>query len=269
MHVIQNEGSAPSSNHQTDNIIERKRSMMTTDAFADWIAGLEHRSGTILKVIQHVDLEPLYFVNKIAQLGLDVVESNDGAVSIVQEQGDPLDFSRQSWQFPIHTDGLYHARIPDLVLLYCRDAGNGATPTAISDSRAVFKRPGRQLRMDLLQSLELVYVGKDGKEFPSPLVQSHPHAGYPILHLGHRAFIRAASTADRQKLRLSPRRGARIVEALREQMCAAMYIRHYWKAGDALLIDNHTFVHGREAESIDRQRKLLRIWLSVPKAKQL
>ncbi|WP_442869687.1 TauD/TfdA family dioxygenase [Bradyrhizobium sp. CCBAU 65884] len=237
--------------------------MVTSDEFARWMASLNYRTGTVLNVTQDVQLEPAAFLSSIKQLGFDIIESNDGAVSIVQEMGDSRDFSRQSGRFPVHTDGLYQTRVPELVLLFCQDAGHGTTPTVVADSRAVFRQPRRPRRIELLKELELVYIGRDGKEFARPLIQSHPHAGFAVVHLGYRAFARASPTAAHLRQRLSRRRAVKILRALRAQIEAETCLRHYWKAGDALLIDNYTFVHGRETQGIDHQRKLLRVWLSI------
>ncbi|MGY3347199.1 MULTISPECIES: TauD/TfdA family dioxygenase [unclassified Bradyrhizobium] len=237
--------------------------MVTTDDFAQLIAGLEYGLGTTLHVVQNVSFQPDAFLAKIRQFGFEAIESTDGPISIVRETGDTYDSSRQSGPFPIHTDGLYHERVPELLVLFCQDPGAGTTPTIVADSRAVFRRPGRRKRMELLNGLELVYLGKDGREFPRPFVQRHPVAHFSVAHLGNRTYLRAKPTAPRLQKRLSPQRAAKIARALRAQIQAAMCLRHYWRADEALVIDNYTFVHGREALEVDHRRRLLRLWLSA------
>jgi alpha-ketoglutarate-dependent taurine dioxygenase len=199
----------------------------------------------------------------LRESSLAIIPSSDGEISTVSQSGDPNDNSRQTGFFDLHQDGLYYPTAPHFLLLYCEDAGRGDSPTVVADTRPVVEEIDRRPDLQVLREVELVYRGKSGDEHSHPLLESHPLTKWRVLNLGARAYVRSFVKSE------PPGAGAtlrEVVSAMAEVfrlLDGAVVRRHFWKKGDILLIDNHTFVHGREAKSLDFQRKLLRVWLSV------
>lgn len=218
----------------------------------------ECRPGTA-RVI-HAGCEREVLVEHIRQSSMAIVPSSDGDVSTVIEAGDKSDFSRQSGYFDLHKDGLYHPNPPHYLVLLCEDPGRGDTPTVVVDTRPVVAEIARRPVLGILSDVEVVYLGKAGDEQAHPLIGKHPSAGWPILNLGSRAFLRPSANIPTPSTTLR-----QMVVAMTEVyrlLDNAVVLRHHWKAGEVLLLDNHTFVHGREANAVDYNRKLARIWLT-------
>src|ERR1039458_1310701 len=107
--------------------------------------------------ILHGDFDRDGLLAVLQASSLDVIPSADGDISIVQESGDPTDYSRQSGYFDLHKDGLYYESPPHFVLLYCEHAGRGDSPTLVVDTRPVVAEIDRRPELQVLKELELVY----------------------------------------------------------------------------------------------------------------
>lgn len=233
---------------------------MNTGDFISWLGQLDIASGGLLVVNRDVQFDSQQFLRNIKRAGLVIVPSMDGPISIVQDGDDPKDFSRQSGAFPLHTDGLYYPRVPEFLLLFCENPGEGNTPTLVSDTRPLVRQ--YEVRRTVLSDLDLVYVGRDGRCFPRPLVERHPITYEPIMNLGARAFLRLKEGRHRYA-GLTRNRAARLAIALRRRLEQSVSLRHFWAAGDALILDNNSYVHGREAaEGRDPRRRLIRVWMN-------
>ena len=195
---------------------------------------------------------------------LAVIPSSDGEISTVQEAGDPADYSRQSGYFDWHKDGLYCQTAPHFILLYCENPGRGDSPTVVVDTRPVVEEIFRRPEMQLLKDVELVYRGKMGDEHIHPVMGQHPLCHWPILNLGSRAYLRPSLIPGRVGITPTLREIMAAMTEVFRLLDKSVVLRHFWKKGDLLLIDNHAYLHGREAKSVDYKRKLLRAWLSVP-----
>lgn len=189
--------------------------------------------------------------------------SSDGWYSVVREEQDALDFSKQSRSFDFHTDGLYYSKVPDFVILYCVDPGTTNTKTVFADSRMIQENLRNSDYWTALEQLEFVYVGKDAREFPRSLIEKHTRTGQPIFNLGTRGYIRPSLDPDR--LAHSP--SMRVMTRAANQMINAIdkFVVHAqeWQAGRLVFFDNQTYVHGRMAEEEDPTRVLYRFWLSM------
>lgn len=220
--------------------------------------GEECQPGTARVIQANCQREKL--VADIRQSSMNIVPSSDGDVSTVSEAGDKSDYSRQTSYFDFHKDGLYYPEPPHFLMLLCEDPGRGDTPTVVVDTRPVVAEIARRPELGILREVEMVYRGKTGDEQAHPLIGKHPSAGWPILNLGSRAFLRPSTKIPTPSTTLR-----QMVAAMTEVyrlLDNAVVLRHRWKAGEVLLLDNHTFVHGREANAVDHNRKLARIWLT-------
>jgi alpha-ketoglutarate-dependent taurine dioxygenase len=217
------------------------------------------RSDTMLRA--DVDLDPALFLELLRETRLRIVPTSEGPVSVVSERGDPRDFSRQSGSFDLHTDGLYHEKIPQLVILWCENHGTGSARTTFADTRLALAQLEDEI--PVLRKLESVYIGKTGGEFSNAVVQTHPWTGEETVSLGSRAFLKPrydpASIADVPPLRSVVDAAQRLFAALDRSVVHAQR----WHEGGFVLFDNYRFVHGRVAQQPDLARRLLRIWLTL------
>lgn len=235
--------------------------LMSTEELVAYLSDLNATSGGALETLR-VDFQPELFLKMIAAAPLRVISSSDGLISTVEEHGDPVDFSRQTGSFDLHTDGLYLDTPPDYVLLYCVDSGSANTPTLIADSRAVIEQLRKSNALEILNRLDIINYNKVGRPFSRPLVQRHPRSHELVLNLGTRAFLQPRLHPDEIASSPSLRQITNAAGRLYQALDRAIIKQHRWSVGDLLVFDNYSYLHGRVAEQIDRQRKLLRVWLS-------
>lgn len=234
--------------------------MLTTREFVACLSAMEFdRSNTMLH--EDVDLDPALFLELLQATRFRIVPTSEGPISVVAERGDSRDFSRQTGGFDLHTDGLYHEKIPELVILWCEDPGSGKTPTTFADTRLALAQLGDEI--SVLRKLESVYIGKTGGEFSKAVIQNHPWTQEETISLGSRAFLKPrydpATISDVPPLRSIVNAAQSLFTALDESV---VYTQS-WSKRALVVFDNYRFVHGRIAEHPDFTRRLLRIWLTL------
>lgn len=192
-----------------------------------------------------------------------VINSRDGAVSVVQGTDSRNDRSRSYSGFGFHVDGLYHARIPDYVLLVCEKPGTAGIEThiaAVDDAIAALSSRDTTL----LKSAWFSYLHRDGRRFERPLLERDGIDSRRLwLNLAARGWLRVPTEGD---VTAAPdyidlaQSFVRLYEALQRE--AAHRIR--WGAGEAVLFHNRRHAHARSssAGTRDPQRRLLRLWLA-------
>jgi alpha-ketoglutarate-dependent taurine dioxygenase len=200
------------------------------------------------------------FLQQVDASKLQVVHTHEGPVSTVVEKWHPVDCSKQTTQFDLHTDGLYRYRAPDIVGLYCENPGRGDAPTRFVDTGHVCKELASCGVMSTLRRCQMTYIGRDGQHFPSKLVQRHPVSGGEVLNLGARGYICPMFDGDYTP---SIREITDAVAQMYKALDNAVVLSHRWAKGEMVVCDNHTYVHGRDAYAPDTERTLLRFWLSV------
>lgn len=190
-----------------------------------------------------------------------VLAPSDGIPSVVFHGSDARDDSRRSSYFDWHQDGLYLDPPPEFVLLVCIAAGRRSARTRVTDLRRATKAlraSGTALDAD---RLELRYIGRDEESHAHPLLRAPKDApGKKTLTVGSRAAL--WPLPGRGHL-LSLRRTSELGVALMHALDSNVVLDHVWRAGDCLLIDNRVSAHSRSAGPIDRERLLLRFWLSA------
>lgn len=205
------------------------------------------------------------FLDEIRKTPLSIVQCSDGQYATIEETGSADDFSKQSRDFYYHTDGLYHHLIPEIVILYCHRETRHSTETLLIDTRDVIGELRNDL--DLLKKLHVVYIGKDKNLYKSKLIGQHPSDGTSYLSYGSRAFL--MPDTDNYEVKEFP--DMRQITAIGNKILSVIQSiaprRFVLKSKEVLLFDNLRYIHARAVPEIDRQRKVLRLWLSRHKDK--
>lgn len=193
--------------------------------------------------------------------------SSDGFVSHIFEdpQADLMDHSHTNQYFGLHTDGQYLAEVPQLCILYCVDAGTGDIPTVFADSRTFVRTLREKGLYDKAKQFDFIYTKKEGAEFRRPLIETNPATGEevmcvvttspPIRLVPSKDSIATQSEADE------------FFEKLSDLAILTLPLTpHYWRAGQVVVFDNASLIHGRglteKVEDVgDKSRHLIRIWL--------
>jgi alpha-ketoglutarate-dependent taurine dioxygenase len=175
-------------------------------------------------------------------------------------------FSREA--VPMHWDGAFHVE-PKYIVFYCKRAvngfgsgPNGATLFADvermwADLSAVERAATGQVRQRF-RTEKLAHYGGD---VTRNLVEDHPTKAKPVLRLAEPV----STQKNPVSLELQPEGPSTqsMVSSLHQRLYQPEYLyRHSWKAGDLLIADNHSLLHGREALSQETQREIWRVQLA-------
>jgi alpha-ketoglutarate-dependent taurine dioxygenase len=176
---------------------------------------------------------------------------SEGATSIVEDIGRPTtDCSKHTLKFDWHTDGLYHDPPPRWTVLHCIDPGAGEITTEVADALAAIGRLSAE-HARVLEKLETVYVGRDGKRHARRIV------GPTFVHLASRGFVTSgASVEDFPSIRET----VDAVQALIAALDGGDRHIQKWQTGDVLVFDNHRHLHRRVGIAPDPKRRLTRMW---------
>ncbi len=217
-----------------------------------------------------VELDP----NELERLinensSLSMVESSDGFISNVREtpNANPLDHSKSSGYFLMHTDGQYLPKVPEMVVLHCVDPGTSEMPTVFLDTQDILDILKKNNKLDEAQEYQFVFKNKKGIEFRRPLIEGHPITKEPLMNI--------AIASPQCRLEVLPTSSKTqenadefykmIGETVEKEL---KYTPYTWKKNDTIVFDNLRLVHGRgmsensNPSSVDNQRHLYRIWLN-------
>jgi len=234
--------------------------MLSTLEFIAQLERLDYNRSGIFERFQ-VNLNIGEFFTFLKNTDINPIASHDGMLSIVKDSGElTTDYSKQSLNFDFHTDGLYYKNIPPLVILYCANPGYGSTNTLFADSFDIIDQLDDYLTT--LQKLGVVYVGRDGTQYFSRLIQQHPRTNEKCLVFGSRAFLRP----DIESIPVNNLPSIREICNAGKQLLGAIdtchKIAHKWQTNDLIVFDNIRYLHARASEGQDTNRELFRIWLS-------
>ena len=223
------------------------------------VVALAQSPSLTLNCVDDLEASDSELVEALGQAGRKVIYGVQGPVSVVEETFSATDYSATTVAFDVHNDGLYLKSLPRFVLLYCNDAGRGDTPTVFCDSSVAASRVLNLPMRDTFCRLSTVYIGRDGEEHETKLIQTHPSTKRPVLVLGSRAYLRSSRGLS-----------VDLIPTLRELSSALNEIYHAiecsivdqkrWRKGDVVIFDNYQYLHARRADRPDEKRRLKRIW---------
>ncbi len=158
---------------------------------------------------------------------------------------------------PFHWDGAFFKE-PQTLLFYCTESVGEGGETLFVNTEKVWDSLTQAERNEC-EGITLTYetskLAHYGGKITLPLVQRHPITGKTILRMAEKVQTElnpVALTID----------GASDPEDFYQRMVKKLYqhsFHHQWKKGDLLLVDNHTFLHGRLALQGNMSRSFKRI----------
>lgn len=225
-------------------------------AIIEELEGFGSNRTSPVKVIRNsIDVSSL--LPQFAKSSFQIVSSSDGDVSVVQDDGNSLDYSKRSGFFDLHQDGLDKPELPEFGLLRCDHPGQGSSPTVFCDCAAVLSDPLLAEHLSILKRLDHVYLHKSGNEFVRPLVEVGVNNEL-FLNFGSRVYLRPRTLATAPSIREQSAALAALVATIDKHV----FYRHFWRAGDIVVFDNRRTLHGRQGAARDLERRLTRILFS-------
>ncbi|MGH4025157.1 MAG: TauD/TfdA dioxygenase family protein [Pseudonocardiaceae bacterium] len=190
-----------------------------------------------------------------------------GAVLELVEHEHPSDHIFDNTGVSFHWDGIFAKRVPEFQIFQCvgaLDDGQGGR-TTFCDTTRILASAAPATRM-LWEGLTLTYrVAKEshyGGTTTSPLVIAHPDRGFPTMRY-------LEPVPDNIDYLNRPRVefhdvAAECVADIEHSLREALYDPHHcyahsWQAGDVVVADNYTLLHGREPYGNKCGRHLRRV----------
>jgi alpha-ketoglutarate-dependent taurine dioxygenase len=190
-----------------------------------------------------------------------------GAVLELLEHPNPSDHIFANSYVPLHWDGMYLETVPEFQVFQCVHAigeteGGRTTFSSTTEALRIATPEARALwsraRGRYQRTVEIYSNTVD-----TPIVEKHPRREFPVLRFceppieGDNTFINPSSYTfggvgkDEQKA---------LLDSLRRTLYdPRAYYAHQWQAGDLVLTDNFTLLHGRERFASQTGRHLRRV----------
>lgn len=190
-----------------------------------------------------------------------------GAVLELVEHERPVDVVFDNTALTFHWDGMFVEWIPEFQIFQCvrsLDDEQGGR-TIFCDTTRVLASASSETRT-LWEGLTLTYrVAKEshyGGTATSPLVVEHPNHGFPTLRY-QESVPDSINYLNRPRVKfhdVAAECVAEIEQTLRDALYDAQHCyAHAWQAGDLVVADNYTLLHGREPYTRKCGRHLRRV----------
>jgi len=195
----------------------------------------------------------------------EVLRWPPGEVIDLVVQDDPQNYLFASGDVPFHWDGAFVEANPRWFFFQCLDATPGAGgETVFSDTSAVYRDADPETR-DRWSQLSITYTTEKlthyGGQVTERLVSQHPTNGLPVLRFAEPldpAVYKnpvAVDVVGMERAEADP-----FLTELAERVHRREYCYdHEWCAGDILVADNFSLIHGRNAFSGPTDRHLQRV----------
>lgn len=184
-----------------------------------------------------------------------------GPIMEMRHRTDAQNYLFSDEAVPFHWDGAFY-REPAKLLFYCTDSNGKGGETLFTNTELLWGSLTPAERSQCCK-VSLRYKTEKkahyGGEITVPLVQRHPGTNRTILRLAE-AVETALNPVTLEVL------GVDDAQGFYQEMRAKLYdpafmVAHEWRAGDLLVCDNFTFLHGRRAlgRNVDRAFKRVQI----------
>ncbi|EPL9570693.1 TauD/TfdA dioxygenase family protein [Providencia rettgeri] len=191
-----------------------------------------------------------------------------GEVLDVQEQANPSDHILDNGHIPLHWDGMYRETVPEFQIFHCVLApmvGQGGCTTFVNTEKLI-----NELNDDtctLWKNTVITYKTKQvthyGGEVTSPLICLHPNGHKWVMRYNEPMRTIDEKYSEHHSLSFS---GIAVGEQnhFKQNLNKLLYdpqycYAHQWEAGDILMCDNFTLIHGRDAFFSQAPRHIQRV----------
>lgn len=190
-----------------------------------------------------------------------------GKVLELLERPNPEDHIFDNNYVPMHWDGMYRPQVPEYQIFHCVKApgqGQGGRTTFSDTVRALENAPAehRTLWEKATGSYQRKMEFYDSKTI-SPIVDTHPLRGYKVIRYNEPPREGFGEFVNPPILEFTG-----FEESERETFFGSLnaalyapgnYYAHEWQAGDVVISDNFSLLHGREGFETKAPRHLRRV----------
>ncbi len=162
---------------------------------------------------------------------------------------------------PFHWDGAFF-REPQYLVFYCEASQGCGGETLFCNTPLIWNKMSREKRR-AFESVRLSYTTEKkahyGGNCQVPLVQKHPLTGQPILRFAEEVDTKL-NPVDLQIEVHSKLDANQIYRDLVNLVYSPEHcLTHQWRAGDLVIADNFSLIHGRKALGDNRARSFKRL----------
>lgn len=191
----------------------------------------------------------------------ELLEWDFGAVNDLVVHDQPRNYLYTNHAVPFHWDGAFVNESPHYIVFHCDvapepDAGG---KTLFCDTTRLLEQAGRE-QQKVWERITITYttekIAHYGGTFSSPVIAKHPlnetrvvRYAEPVVDLNPVSLVIDGITDKDEFIEDMSRR-------LRDARCC---YAHQWIAGDVMIADNYTLLHGREAFAPGSVRHIRRV----------
>ncbi len=202
--------------------------------------------------------------NELIQLGKEISSIGEvlswdfGQVMEMKYNEDSVNYLFSSERVPLHWDGAFH-RVPQFLIFYCVESSiNSGGETLFTNTQKIYDSLTSEEKEECSQvSFEYTTekMAHYGGVIIEPLLQMHPQKLTPILRIAEEVQtdknpVRRVQVAGNHKI------CSEIEKRLNEEsFCHS----HKWAKGDLVIVDNFTFLHGRNPLGENLSRSFNRV----------
>ncbi|MBP2471541.1 alpha-ketoglutarate-dependent taurine dioxygenase [Crossiella equi] len=191
-----------------------------------------------------------------------------GAVLELVEAQAPADHIFDNSYVPLHWDGMYREYIPEFQVFHCVSApgGDQGGRTTFSDSTRMLANVDAET-LERWAQVEVTYripnLSHYGGVAVSPLVVPHPVTGRPTMRYNAPPLADDETFLNRPEHEFAgvapEQAGELVAELAGATNDSRWYYEHAWEAGDLVIADNYTLLHGRTAFTHRAPRHIRRV----------
>ena|SRR3990167_9122579 len=190
-----------------------------------------------------------------------------GKVLELIEQDSPEDHIFDNRYVPLHWDGMYRPQVPEFQIFHCVKsplAGQGGKTTFSNTILAL--RYASSKEKNLWNKVSGIYQRKMefyNSKVVSPIINKHPHKDFSVIrynepHSADKGHFVNPPVLEFTGVSLPELEGFH--HSLRQALYApSNFYAHEWRAGDVVIADNFSLLHGREAFVSKSPRHLQRV----------
>jgi L-tyrosine isonitrile desaturase/decarboxylase len=192
-----------------------------------------------------------------------ILEWDFGAVNDLRVKDDTQNYLYTNHDVPFHWDGAFVSRAPHYIIFHCdiAPASRGGGETLFCDTTRLLANAPAEIK-ELWKRIVITYTTEKivhyGGTFTSPILVQHPLNGRPVLRYAEpvvdlnpvQLLIQGLTDMDQREFIEDLR------QRLNDERCC---YSHSWRAGDLVIADNYTLLHGRRAFAQGAQRHIRRV----------